>query len=273
MPRWSPTSSKPRPRVFPGSRPIPWPGQPRRCMRRREFRLRAFEAAAAWPNYSTTSGIQGIRCSWLAVARRSRPRRLPCRRRRRRHRFCALLDRKHIVGPRGASQRRLDRDRHTAAAPMAQGADHRLLFEAAASPGFFPSLTGAIAMAVAGGGYVRAGRHGRKAAPRADRNSPGGDVPICFREGVSVMGIGHSRVLHRSLRETPPKAVGGEGVWLIAGGQRISMVRRRGRFLSRTSTSARDRGHLEAGVEARLCPYRLLLVGARRGARRATRRR
>jgi DNA-binding MurR/RpiR family transcriptional regulator len=35
----------------------------------------------------------------------------------------------------------------TVAAPMAEGADHRLLFEAAASPGFFPSLTGAIAIA------------------------------------------------------------------------------------------------------------------------------
>ena len=34
-----------------------------------------------------------------------------------------------------------------AAAPMADGADHLLLFEAAASPGFFPSLTGAIAIA------------------------------------------------------------------------------------------------------------------------------
>ena len=33
------------------------------------------------------------------------------------------------------------------AAPMAEGADHLLLFEAAASPGFFPSLTGAIAVA------------------------------------------------------------------------------------------------------------------------------
>jgi adenosylmethionine-8-amino-7-oxononanoate aminotransferase len=31
-----------------------------------------------------------------------------------------------------------------------------------------------------------------------------------------------SRVLHRSLRETPPRAVGGEGVWLIAeDGKRI----------------------------------------------------
>ena len=35
----------------------------------------------------------------------------------------------------------------TATAPMAEGADHMLLYEAAASPGFFPSLTGAIAIA------------------------------------------------------------------------------------------------------------------------------
>jgi DNA-binding MurR/RpiR family transcriptional regulator len=34
-----------------------------------------------------------------------------------------------------------------AAAPMAEGAGHLLLFEAASSPGFFPSLTGAIAIA------------------------------------------------------------------------------------------------------------------------------
>jgi len=30
------------------------------------------------------------------------------------------------------------------------------------------------------------------------------------------MAVRNSRVLHRSLRETPPKAIGGEGVWLIA---------------------------------------------------------
>ena len=31
-----------------------------------------------------------------------------------------------------------------------------------------------------------------------------------------------SRVLHRSLRETPPKAIGGEGVYLFAeGGRRV----------------------------------------------------
>src|SRR4051812_10558124 len=36
------------------------------------------------------------------------------------------------------------------------------------------------------------------------------------------MGLSRSRVLHRSLRETPPIAVRGEGVWLIAqDGRRI----------------------------------------------------
>ncbi|MBR0751338.1 MurR/RpiR family transcriptional regulator [Bradyrhizobium jicamae] len=35
----------------------------------------------------------------------------------------------------------------TISAPMAEGADHLLLYEAATSPGFFPSLTGAIAIA------------------------------------------------------------------------------------------------------------------------------
>jgi DNA-binding MurR/RpiR family transcriptional regulator len=35
----------------------------------------------------------------------------------------------------------------TMTAPMAEGAEHLLLFESASSPGFFPSLTGAIAIA------------------------------------------------------------------------------------------------------------------------------
>ena len=36
------------------------------------------------------------------------------------------------------------------------------------------------------------------------------------------MGARHSRVLHRSLNVSPPKAVGGDGVWLIAeDGRRI----------------------------------------------------
>lgn len=37
----------------------------------------------------------------------------------------------------------------TPVAPMAEGADHLLLFEAAAGPGFFPSLTGAVSIAQA----------------------------------------------------------------------------------------------------------------------------
>jgi DNA-binding MurR/RpiR family transcriptional regulator len=37
----------------------------------------------------------------------------------------------------------------TPSAPMAEGADHLLLFDAATAPGFFPSLTGAITSAQA----------------------------------------------------------------------------------------------------------------------------
>jgi len=37
-----------------------------------------------------------------------------------------------------------------------------------------------------------------------------------------VMAVSKSRVMHRSLRDTPPKAIGGEGIWLIAeDGRRI----------------------------------------------------
>src|SRR5204862_2979756 len=45
---------------------------------------------------------------------------------------------------------------------------------------------------------------------------------ICYRERLTVMGTRTSRVMHRSLRETPPRAIGGDGVWLIAeDGRRI----------------------------------------------------
>jgi DNA-binding MurR/RpiR family transcriptional regulator len=54
-----------------------------------------------------------------------------------------------VLSARAAHQRRatLIAIADSLAAPMAEGADHILLFEAAASPGFFPSLTGAIAIA------------------------------------------------------------------------------------------------------------------------------
>ena len=71
------------------------------------------------------------------------------RRRGRRHRLCALFHGERVVGARGASTlgATLIAIADTRTAPMAEGADHLLLFEAAASPGFFPSLTGAIAIA------------------------------------------------------------------------------------------------------------------------------
>jgi DNA-binding MurR/RpiR family transcriptional regulator len=54
-----------------------------------------------------------------------------------------------VLSARAAHQRRatLVAIADSLTAPMAEGADHILLFEAAASPGFFPSLTGAIAIA------------------------------------------------------------------------------------------------------------------------------
>src|SRR6185312_1193885 len=73
-----------------------------------------------------------------------------------------------------------------------------------------------------GGSHLRARQCGRKAAARTERGAPCGDVAPFCRERSTLMGLSHSRVLHRSLRETPPKAVGGDGVWLIAGdGRRI----------------------------------------------------
>ena len=208
--------------------------------------------------------------------RRSRPRRLPARRCGRRHRLCALFEGQRAVGPRGASFRRhVDCDCRRITAPMAEGADHLLLFEAAASPGFFPSLTGAIAIAqsLAAVTFVLGGASAKRRLEETE-GAPRRDVAICCRERLTVMGVSNSRVLHRSLRETPPRAVGGEGVWLIAeDGRRIlDALRRRCRFLSRPSASARDRGDVAAGVEARLCPYRLFLVGAGRGAGRPARR-
>jgi DNA-binding MurR/RpiR family transcriptional regulator len=49
-------------------------------------------------------------------------------------------------------------------APMAEGADHLLQFEAAASPGFFPSLTGAIAIAqsLAAATFMLGGAHAKR---------------------------------------------------------------------------------------------------------------
>jgi DNA-binding MurR/RpiR family transcriptional regulator len=52
----------------------------------------------------------------------------------------------------------------TVTAPVAEGADHLLLFESAASPGFFPSLTGAVAIAqsLAAASFVLGGAGAKK---------------------------------------------------------------------------------------------------------------
>jgi DNA-binding MurR/RpiR family transcriptional regulator len=52
----------------------------------------------------------------------------------------------------------------TVTAPVAEGADHLLLFECAASPGFFPSLTGAVAIAqsLAAAAFVLGGTGAKK---------------------------------------------------------------------------------------------------------------
>ena len=138
--------------------------------------------------------------------RGSRSRRLPVRRRGRRDRLCALFHARACCrrARRIESGATLIAIADTVTAPMAEGADHLLLFEAASSPGFFPSLTGAIAIAqsLAAVTFVLGGAGGQAAA-RGNRSSPRRDVAICCRERLSAMAARNSRVLHRSLRETP----------------------------------------------------------------------
>ena len=57
-----------------------------------------------------------------------------------------------------------------AAAPVAEGADHSLLFESAASPGFFPSLTGAVAIAqsLAAATFILGGAGAKKRLEEAE---------------------------------------------------------------------------------------------------------
>jgi len=55
-------------------------------------------------------------------------------------------------------------------APMAEGADHLLLYEAAPSPGFFPSLTGAVAIvqSLAAVAFALGGPRNRKRLEEAE---------------------------------------------------------------------------------------------------------
>ena len=234
----------------------------------------AFEAAAAWPNCSIISfACSGpTRCNWSAAPARRISISAPSIR----------GDAVVVIGfaPYSTASVLSARAAHdsgatliaiadTMAAPMAEGAEHLLLFEAASSPGFFPSLTGAIAIAQSlaavtfalGGAAAKRRLEETEASPRArcrnmlprkvDRHGRSSRAACCIEACV----------------KRPPKAVGGEGVWLIAeDGRRIlDALRRRRRLLSRPPASARDRGDVQAGVEARLCPYRL---SSRRSRRR-----
>src|ERR1700722_14368251 len=155
--RWSPTSSRRRRQALRGSRPVPWPRQPMRYARHNVSGLPASEAAAAWRNCSITSfGCSGpILYGWLAArvpkistsapSGPATPLSSSALRPIRRPAYCRLPPGHPCAAPRGGS--RLIAIADTITAPMAEGADHLLLFEAAASPGFFPSLTGAIAIA------------------------------------------------------------------------------------------------------------------------------
>ena len=70
--------------------------------------------------------------------------------------------------------------------------------------------------AVARRGDVYARRRGCETAAGTDRGAACRNVPIRCRERLTVMAAHKSRVMHRSLRQTPPRAIGGEGVWLFA---------------------------------------------------------
>jgi hypothetical protein len=110
----------------------------------------------------------------------------------------------------------------TPAAPMAEGADLRLLFEAS-----FSSLSGAVAIAqcltatfALGGGAARRCLKDTEASRRLSVRRAQGHTAMNTPDsgpdsGASVARDGASRVLHRSLREMPPVAVGGRGIWLV----------------------------------------------------------
>jgi hypothetical protein len=108
-------------------------------------------------------------------------------------------------------------------APMAEGADHLLLYEAAASPGILPSLTAPLRLRSRWPRSLScSAARAQSGRLEATERPAGCNVAICCRERLIVMGANRSRVLHRNLRETPPKAIGGEGVWLIGeDGRRI----------------------------------------------------
>src|SRR5712672_1101956 len=157
----------------------------------------------------------------------------------------------------------------TAAAPMAEGAEHLLLREASLG--------------------ADATEHERNRLPRLRSCS----VASAPRDASRRAKLASPRPHNISLKEVDchgrsqqPRAAPKPARNTSEGDRRRRRVAycrgrssdsrcfgRRCCFLSRTSASTRYRGDIQAGLEARLCPYQLLLLGAGRGAGRPTRRR
>ena len=164
----------------------------------------------------------------------------------------------------------------TMTAPMAEGAEHLLLFEVGVLAGILPEPD--RARSPSRSRLPRSPLRWAARPPNGGSRKPKSASPRCrnmLPRKVETMAGQKSRVLHRSLREAPPKAVGGEGVWLIAedgrrildgsGGAAVSCLGHQHPRVIEAMT--------QAGVEARLCPYRLLLVGAGGSAGRKSGRR
>jgi len=157
---------------------------------------------------------------------------------------------------------------------MAEGATYAAV-RAAASPGFFPSLTGAIiaiAQSLAATAFMLGGTNAKKRLEETEARLAA--TPICCRERLDVMSARSSRVLHRNLRETPrrrsarrhmadsrrrpPRARRLRGAAVPASGTSIRELSTRWRSRRRNSSIA---------IQVSL------FVRARRGARRSSRRR
>ena len=134
------------------SRRARWPAPPRRCMRRGGSGSPAFEAAAAWRNCSIINfACSGpTRCNWSAARAPRISTSAPS----------SAGDAVVVIGfapystasvlsARAAHRfrRHADRDRRHGRPRRWRKAPTSAAVEAASSPGFFPSLTGAIAIA------------------------------------------------------------------------------------------------------------------------------
>ena len=149
---WSPTSSRPRPRALRASRPARSPARRGRCTAAQRIWIAGFRSCrsvAELLNYQ----LRLFRPDAVQLVGGSGPEDLDLGAFRAGDAVVVIgfapYSTASVLSARAAHRARatLIAIADTRTAPMAEGADHLLLFEAAASPGFFPSLTGAIAIA------------------------------------------------------------------------------------------------------------------------------